>query len=318
MIGNGTAIGEFIDRITELSTASAERDKAVLLARLRQDRPDATDIDGADVSFYAELVRKEQLAVDAQRVRTYFPFEAVRQVLLDVTGRLFGLEWTPVDRADARTWHEEVATYDVSYGGERIGRIHLDCTPGRQVQARRAVRPRARRDRHAAGGGGARLQLQPRPDGARRGRDALPRVRPHSCTTCSPPHRVVRFSASATEWDFVEAPSQMLESGPGRGRARDVRAQTRPGRRSLRSSSRRCAGWRADDFGKGYDARTQMFHAGAVLRPCTSRDRRPHRAAARAHGALSVFPYLEGTHMQCHFGHLDGYSSPTTRTCGRS
>ena len=23
----------------------------------------------------------------------------------------------------------------------------------------------------------------------------------------------------------------------------------------------------------------------------------------------SVFPYIEGTHMQCHFGHLDGYSS---------
>ena len=74
MIGKGTAIAEFIDRITDLSADSAARDKAVLLERLQQDRPDATDIDGADVAYYAELVRKEQLAVDAQRVRTYFPF----------------------------------------------------------------------------------------------------------------------------------------------------------------------------------------------------------------------------------------------------
>jgi thimet oligopeptidase len=117
MIGNGKAIGEFIDRITELSTASAERDKAVLLERLRQDRPEATDIDGADTAYYAELVRKEQLAVDAQRVRTYFSFEAVRQGLLDVTGRLFGLDWAPVPREDARTWHDEVATYGVSFRG---------------------------------------------------------------------------------------------------------------------------------------------------------------------------------------------------------
>src|SRR6478609_5856089 len=118
MIGNGPAIREFIDRITELSTASAERDKARLLERLRQDRPEATDVDGADASYYAELVRKEQLAVDAQR-----------QGLLDVTGRLFGLEWVPVPPEEARTWHEEVATYDVSFDGERIGRIHLDLHP---------------------------------------------------------------------------------------------------------------------------------------------------------------------------------------------
>ena len=91
MIGKGKAIAEFIDRITDLSADSAARDKAVLLERLQQDRPDATDIDGADVAYYAELVRKEQLAVDAQRVRTYFPFESVRQGLLEVTGRLFGL-----------------------------------------------------------------------------------------------------------------------------------------------------------------------------------------------------------------------------------
>ena len=82
-----------------------------------------------DSRYYSELVRREQYDVDGQVVRTYFPFEQVRQGLLDVTGRLFGLEWTPVAREDAGTWHDEVASYDVDLDGTRIGRIHLDLHP---------------------------------------------------------------------------------------------------------------------------------------------------------------------------------------------
>ena len=41
MIGKGAAIPEFIDRITEVAQESAERDRDVLLARLRLDHPDA-------------------------------------------------------------------------------------------------------------------------------------------------------------------------------------------------------------------------------------------------------------------------------------
>ena len=43
MIGKGSAIPEFIDRIAEVAQESAERDREVLLARLRVDHPDATD-----------------------------------------------------------------------------------------------------------------------------------------------------------------------------------------------------------------------------------------------------------------------------------
>ncbi len=78
MIGKGSAIAEFIDRIRDLSTASAERDKAVLLERKQQDDPSATDVGRPDVSYLRELVRKEQHDVDAQQVRRYFAFEPVR------------------------------------------------------------------------------------------------------------------------------------------------------------------------------------------------------------------------------------------------
>ena len=61
MIKKGPAIPEFIDRIADAAAEPMRRDLEVLLARYRQDVPDATSIDSADAGYYEELVRKEQL-----------------------------------------------------------------------------------------------------------------------------------------------------------------------------------------------------------------------------------------------------------------
>ncbi|WP_218916267.1 M3 family metallopeptidase [Intrasporangium calvum] len=306
MIGSGPAIADFIDRITDLAADSAARDKAVLLERLRQDRPGATDIDGADVTYYAELVRKEQLAVDAQQVRTYFPFEGVRQGLLDVTGRLFGLEWLPV--SDAPTWHTEVATYDVAFRGRRIGRIHLD------------LHPRDGKYKHAAqfdlvrGVRGAQLAEGVLVCNFNRGLMEHDEVVTLFHEFGHLVHHVVagdqewvRFSGVATEWDFVEAPSQMLEEWAWDADvlatfARNAEGETIPA--DLVAAMRR-----ADDFGKGYDARTQMFYAALSYDLHVNEVADLTARVQELMAAYSSFPYIEGTHMHCHFGHLDGYSS---------
>ncbi|MDQ2781128.1 MAG: M3 family metallopeptidase, partial [Actinomycetota bacterium] len=66
---------------------------------------------------------------------------------------------------------------------------------------------------------------------------------------------------------------------------------------------------RADDFGKGYDARTQMFYAAMsywfhVDIPTDLTER-----TKELQGRYSLFPYIEGTHMPASFGHLEGYGS---------
>src|SRR5512139_353261 len=127
MIGKGDAIMEFIDKITEAAADSARRDYDVLLARLKQDHPDATAVDSTDKAYYGEVIRKESFDVDAQQVREYFDFAKVRAGLLAVTGRLFGLEYMEVP--EAPRWHEDVAVYDVAMGGVRVGRIYLDLHP---------------------------------------------------------------------------------------------------------------------------------------------------------------------------------------------
>src|SRR4029077_4331429 len=127
MIGKGSAIPEFIDRITDVSEAAGRRDADVLLRRLRQDHPEVAEVTTVDKMFYSEVLRRETFDVDAQQVRAYFDFAKVRAGLLDVTGRLFDIEYVAVP--DAPTWHEDVATYDVLRGGTLLGRIHLDLHP---------------------------------------------------------------------------------------------------------------------------------------------------------------------------------------------
>ena len=306
MIGKGPAIPEFIDRIAEVAHSSGERDRDVLIARLRQDHPDEDTIGGVDYPFYEELVRKEQYDVDAQVVRTYFDFTAVRAGLLEVTGRLFDLSYTPV--TEVELWHPDVTAYDVTLAGEVLGRIYLD------------LHPRENKYNHAA-----QFTLT----------DGLAgRQQPEGILVCNFPkglmehddvvtlfhefghlvHHILagrvewsRFSGVATEWDFVEAPSQLLEewawdAGVLRTFARNAAGEPIPA--DLVAAMKR-----ADDFGKGYHARTQMFYAAMSYWFHTDRPDDLTAATRSLQEKYSMFSYVPGTHMSAGFGHLEGYSS---------
>ena len=306
MIGKGSAIPEFIERITEVSQESAERDREILLARLRVDHPDATAIDGVDYPYYEELVRKEQYDVDAQVVRTYFDFTRVRAGLLDVTARLFDLTYTPVD--DAVVWDPDVTAYDVSLAGETLGRIYLD------------LHPREGKYSHAAqftitdGISGTQL-----PEGVLVCNFNKGLMEHDDVVTLFHEfghlvHHVLagradwsRFAGVATEWDFVEAPSQLLEEwawDAGVLQTFALNADGEPIPADLVAAMKR-----ADDFGKGYQARTQMFYAAMSYWFHTDRPDDLTEATIRLQERYSMFRYVEDTHMFAGFGHLDGYSS---------
>jgi Zn-dependent oligopeptidase len=309
MIGQGRAIPEFIDRIAAAADGPARRDLEVLLARYRRDVPDADAIDVADASYYEELVRKEQHDVDAQRVRTYFDFAKVRQGLLDVTGRLFGLRYEPVP--DAVTWAPDVVVYDVldaGAGGALLGRIHLD------------LHPREGKFKHAAqftlAEGLAGRQLA---EGALVCNFSRGLMEHDDVVTLFHEfghlvHHVLggqarwtRFAGVATEWDFVEAPSQMLEEWAWdvdvlRGFATDADGEPIPADLVARMRA-------AHDFAKGLKARAQMFYA--AMSYCFHTERPPDLTArmVELQERYSMFRWIEGTHMFASFGHLGGYSS---------
>jgi len=308
MIATGDAIAAFIERIADAARDSAERDYDVLLARLRLDQPEAQRIDAADVPYYAELLRQENFDVDAQQVRGYFDFERVRAGLLDVTGRLFGLRYEPVP--DAPSWHPDVAVYDVlgAEDGRRLGRIYLD------------LHPRAGKYKHAAqfdlvsGVAGRSL-----PEGALVCNFGRGLIEHTDVVTLFHEfghlvHHVLggqqqwsRFSGVATEWDFVEAPSQMLEEWAWDAdvlRSFAVNAAGVPIPRELVGRMRA-----AKEFGRGYQACTQMFYAALSYRLHASPPGDLTAAVRELQARYDCFPYIEGTHFHASFGHLEGYGS---------
>ena len=305
MIGKGSAIPEFIDRIADAAEGPGRRDVAVLLERLRQDHPDATSVDGRDGSFYAEVIRRENFDVDAQLVRTYFDFQKVRAGLLDVTGRLFGIEYVPVD---VTVWHEDVATYDVLRDGERLGRIHLD------------LHPRAGKYGHAA-----QFDLVPGIRGRQLPQGVLvcnfsKQLMEHDHVVTlfhefghlvhhvlAGGHDWARFSGVATEWDFVEAPSQMLEEWAW---DHDVLATFATDASGEPIPAELVAKMRAaNEFGKGYYARTQMFYAATsyYLHQQVPDDLTATMVELQA--TYDLFGYVPDTHFHTSFGHLHGYGS---------
>ncbi|HEY2879943.1 M3 family metallopeptidase [Nocardioides sp.] len=307
MIETGDAIDTFIDKISKAAEASALRDRDKLLTRIRQDRPEAEVLDAGDSTYYLEVVRREQHDVDAQVVRRYFDFERVRQGLLDVTGRLFGLTYTAVD---VPTWHDDVASYDVSLGDRVVGRIHLD------------LHPRPNKFNHAAQftlTDGVTGHQQPEgvlvcnfPRGLMEHSDVVVLFHEFGHLihhVLGGDQRWSRFAGVATEWDFVEAPSQLLEewawdAGVLSGFATDEDGQAIPADLVARMRD-------ADDFAKGLQARSQMFYAAVSYRfhEDVPADGDAMTTLSRALQAeFSMVTPLD-THFHAGFGHLAGYTS---------
>jgi len=308
MIGSGAEIEKFVDRIAADAHDAGHRDLAVLRARAAQDGVEQIDL--SNWRYYFEAVKREQYGVDAQDVRRYFDFARVHQGLLDVTGRLFGLTYEPVD---VPTWHAEVTSYDVHLDApdgstRRIGRIHLD------------LHPRDRKYNHAA-----QFDLVP----GVRGRQL-----PEGVLVCNfnrglmehqevvtlfhefghlmhhvlaGRHEWVRFSGVATEWDFVEAPSQMLEEWAWDPAVLGLFAQDADGTPIPAELVDRMRA--ADEFGKGFLARTQMFYAALSYKLHVEVPEDITARMFQLYPEYSLVTPLEGTHFHAGFGHLEGYSS---------
>jgi thimet oligopeptidase len=308
MIETGDAIAQFIDKISKAAEGSALRDRDILLERVRQDRPDAEVLDAADTRFYTEVIKRERHSVDAQEVRRYFSFDKVRQGLLDVTGRLFALSY---ERVDVPAWHEDVSSYDVFLAGSRIGRVHLD------------LHPRANKFNHAAqftltdGVTGRQL-----PEGVLVCNFSRGLMEHDDVVTLfhefghlihhvlGGHQRWARFAGVATEWDFVEAPSQLLEEWAWDAAVLEDFATDEDGTPIPADLVARMR--QGEDFGKGLDARTQMFYAALSYRIHEDPPADGPAITAlsrRLQSEYSMVTPLPETHFHAAFGHLDGYSS---------
>ncbi len=178
-------------------------------------------LDPWDVAYYENQLVKTKYSVDENAIKRYFPAQHTIDAVLAIYSRILGLTFTPAPRA--QTWDQSVYAYDVTdtSTGELRGRFYLD------------LYPRPGKYSHFANVGPTSRRILP--DGTIRpavnvivGNWPAPSPGKPSLLTHEDVivffhefgHNVAALCAntpyetlnSGFRWDFVEAPSQMLEN----------------------------------------------------------------------------------------------------------
>jgi thimet oligopeptidase len=315
MVGSAKNASDFIDKIAEASGQRAAHDYQTLLKRKQQDAPGATVVNAWESNYYSELVRKSDYDFDSQKVRPYFSYDRVKQGVLDVTGTLFGVSFRQVK--DAPVWHQDAECYEMLENEKLVGRFYLD------------MHPRPGKYNHAAEFG-IRTGVAGRqiPEAALicnfpGGMEGDPGLMSHDDVVTffhefghlihflvAGRHKWIGIGGISTEQDFVEAPSQMLEEwawDPTTLATFAKHYQTgEPISAGLVKQMKR-----ASEFGKGLTVRRQMVYAKLSL---SIYDQDPKQVNTDAMiekltKQYQPFPFVEGTHFQTAFGHLEGYSA---------
>jgi thimet oligopeptidase len=317
MIGNEQAVGEFIAKIAAPAKERAKADYAELLSRKRQDDPAATEVFPWESSYLISRIQAERYKADPQAARPYFEFNAVKEGLLDLTSRLFGISYRKVSKPGV--WTAGVDTYDVlDAKGERVlGRIYLD------------LHPREGKYKHFAqfsvinGKAGERL-----PEGALvcnfpEPKEGAPALLEHDGVQTffhefgHLLHHVLgghtewsAISGVANEWDFVEAPSQLLEEWAWDPTVLQTFAKHHETGEPIPAELVK-AMKAADEFGKGAVVARQLSFAALSL---GLHDRDPAgldttQLMADLKEKYTPFKHVEGDFFHAAFGHLNGYSS---------
>ena len=316
MIKTGGKAAEFIDKVWKLAAPRAEEDYKELLRQLRTVDPGAKAVADWQKTWLEHLVKIERYEVDASIVRQYFPYDRVLVGLLAITAEIFELTYVP--RPEVETWHDTVLVYDVVRGDTKLGRIYLDMHPREGKYKHAAQFPLKDGVRGVQLPEGVLVCNFPAP-----GPGDAPALMEHDDVVTMfhefghLMHHVlgghqkwITQSGVATEWDFVEAPSQMFEEWAwrhdtlARFARHHVTGEVIP--EDLVEKMRR-----ADKFGLGTATVQQIFYAAISLGF--------HRADPEALDQLAEvqrlqkrytpFAYVAGTRFHASFGHLVGYSA---------
>lgn len=313
MIQNGANAANFIEKIAQAAEARMKKDYDALLAIYGEEKPNATKVEPWDSAYLTEKLKKRKYDFDSQAVRPYFEYNKVKDGLLGITSKLYGVEFRK--DPNAKVWHPDVEAYDVLDKGTLLGRIYLDMFP------------RDNKYSHAANFG-----LAPGRKGT---------VLPESVLVCNFPkptgdapalmehgdvttyfhefghlmHSIftgynAKYTGYNYQWDFIEAPSQMFEEWTVTPKTLQLFArhyQTgQPIPSELVNKIRA-----AKDVTKGLDVRRQMALASISLN-YYNRDPKTvdtTKMQAEMIEKYTPYKYVPDTFFQTAFGHLDGYSA---------
>ena len=317
MVKEPKVIADFLKQVTDLARPRMNADLKEILIRKKKDHRAARIVGAWDRFYYVNKIKSEKYGVNPTEVRGYFDFAKVKVGLLEITQELFGLTFKQVK--DAKVWHPSVEAYDIFEGEEHLARFYLD------------LHPREGKYKHAAefplypGIPGVQLPsaslVTNFPDPSKT--DGKPALTEHAQVTTffhefghlmhqllAGRHKWVTQTGINCEWDFVEAPSQLLEEWAwDHGVLARFARHHETGKEIPVALVERLN--KARSFGKGVHVMRQMFYAALSF---NLHNKAPdtfdlHKEMLRVQKEYSPYPYIKGTAVYANFGHLNGYSS---------
>ena len=319
MIGTRENAAAFIARITVAADQVMSTDYAAILTRKRRDEPQAARVNAWDSVYLQEQVKTEQFDFDSQDARPYFEYGRARQGVMDLTARMFGIAYRAVP--DASVWHPDVEAFDVvdartGGGGRVLGRIYLDMFPREDKYKHYAQFTLVNGKAGGALPEGVLVCNFPKPGPEpalmlHTDLETLFHEWGHLLHHVFGGHtRWAGISGITMEWDFVEAPSQMLEEWTWAPETlRTFARHHETGEPIPVDLVRRMKA--ASEFGKGLYVRQQMFYAALSLDLHTRSPEGLDTSAvvAELQGQYTPFAFVPGTFFETSFTHLDGYSA---------
>ncbi|OAN66346.1 M3 family metallopeptidase [Sphingomonas sp. TDK1] len=308
MVDSPARVQALLDELNGAAKVAAAHDLDRLLARYRQIEPQASEVQDWDSVYLRTLVKKEQFDVDGAEVRRYFTLDRTRDGIFQLVHDLFGSDIRPWQGAPR--WAPGVTAWELFDGKRLVGRFYLDLSP------------RAGKFSHAAqfglrtGVAGKRIPVGalicnfPATGPMEHG-DVITFLHEFGHLVhflYSGHQRYATQSMDQLQWDFVEAPSQLLEEWAWnydtlKGFARNDEGAPIPAALVARMNAARRFGdalsWQRQ---LGFAAVSLYFHqlpAGLDLT-------KTYDDAYNRYASIKAPP---GTHPYASFGHLTGYSA---------
>ena len=314
MMGSAANVRTFLAKLDDASLEGARREHELILEFARQRQPELTAIDITSRAYWYEQFRRSAFDFDSQSVRPYFPYAQVEAGVLQTAARLFKIEFR---RSTAPGWHTDVSVFDVIEDGQAVGRFYLDMHPREGKDKWFSAAPIVTGVRGRALPEAALICNFPKGDDKDPGLLQYNDVVTYFHEFGHLMHAILGgrtewagISGFATEGDFIEVPSQMLEEFFRDEKLLQAFAkhyQTGEVLSSETIKKMKLAG----AFGRADWVRSQLYYTTLSL---DLHDQDPaaldlDSTTKRLYESLQPWTWFEGNRMYASFGHLTGYSS---------
>lgn len=314
-------VWNFENELIENLQTKAEKDIAELVAAKQEYTNDksASKINAWEASFYNNILLNTKYNLDAEEVKQYFELNNVINGLFTISQHLYNVTFE--ETQDLPVWHEDVKAYNVKRDGNVIGRFYLDLHPRDNKYGHAACFPMVPGRMTAKGYRIPTASLVcnfPKPT------EETPSLMLHddvttffhefghllhNLLTTSP---LSAFAGTSVARDFVETPSQMYENWTWNYESLKLFAKHYETGEVLPKElyDKMLA---AKNVGSAVNTLQQIFY-GVVDMTLHDKydpngDKTTTEVIKELQNEITPYDFVEGTHLEAAFGHLDGYAA---------